>query len=274
VYTLANAELAVSVLDPLADRARFGTRYCTGGYIFQVEDARLGPLLAGKDYPDYPDGFIPYDGQGIPDAFNLAPLAEPKAGGPLALIIGIGLCDLAQDRVVDFCEWQVEQAAGDIVMRTEQVFQGFGLQLERAVSLKNRTLRSATRVTNTGANAVPIVWFPHPFYPQPQHDELCRFNLPVSMPENPGYWLAPNGFIARKRFPNRDGDYQALDVHGHAPLAVLQRHPRLGLVGGTTSYVPAFFPIWGNRNTFSWEPYFQTIVASGQTARWWVDYDF
>jgi hypothetical protein len=274
MYTLANDALTVSVLDPLADQARFGTRYCTGGYIFQIDDAQRGPLLTGPNYPDYPDGFIPYNGQGLPDAFNLSPLAEPKPGGPLALIVGIGLCDLVEDRVVDFCQWEAEQTPGALRLRTEQVFQGFALQLERTVTLAGRTVRSATRLANTGQGFIPICWFPHPFYPQPPGDELCRFNVPVGMPANPGYTLAPNGFVARRQWPDGRGFYQPLDMVAHTPLVVLQKHPALGLVAGTCSYVPTFMPIWGNANTFSWEPYFERTLAMGQTAEWWIDYDF
>ncbi len=40
MITLANDSLEVQFLDPVADRARFGVRYCTGGYIFQVRDAQ------------------------------------------------------------------------------------------------------------------------------------------------------------------------------------------------------------------------------------------
>jgi hypothetical protein len=274
MYTLANDALTVTVLDPLADRERFGTRYCTGGYIFQVDDAQHGPLLTGPNYPDYPDGFIPYNGQGIPDAFNLSPLAEPKPGGPLALSVGIGLVDRAADRVVDFCAWQVTQTASAIQMRTEQVYQSFGLQLERTVTLTGRTLRSAARLANTGQAFIPLTWFPHPFYPQPAGDELCRFNVPVAMPENPGYVLAPSGFVARKNSPTGPGFFQPLDMDAQTPLVVLQKHPVLGLVAGTCSYVPTFMPIWGNANTFSWEPYFERTVAPGQVAAWWIDYDF
>src|SRR5262245_49107041 len=91
MYTLTNESLEVSILDPLADQERFGTRYCTGGYIFQIEDRRHGALLSG---PTYPDSFNWFDGQGIPDAFNLSPLREPATSDPAALIIGIGVCDL------------------------------------------------------------------------------------------------------------------------------------------------------------------------------------
>jgi hypothetical protein len=274
MYTLANDALRVSVLDPVADRQRFGTRYCTGGYIFQVDDLHRGPLLSGPNYPDYPTGFIPYNGQGIPDAFNLSPLAEPKQGGPLALIVGIGLCDLVADTVVDFCAWEVTQTDEALIMRTDQAFQGFALTLERTIRLRSRTVRSTTRLINTGQGFIPLRWFPHPFYPQPETDELCRFNVPVSMPDNPGYVEAPSGFIARRNFPDGLGFFQPLDMDARAPLTVLQKHPVVGLVAGTCSYVPTFMPIWGNKNTFSWEPYLERYVAPAQTAAWWIDYDF
>ncbi len=96
MYTLQNNHLTVDILDPVADQARFGTRYCTGGYIFQITDAQHGPLLTG---PTYPDSFNWLDGQGIPDAFNLGPLRLATATNPRALIMGIGMCDLAQNNV-------------------------------------------------------------------------------------------------------------------------------------------------------------------------------
>ena len=76
MYALTNESLSVAILDPQADQGRFGTRYCTGGYIYQVVDAQRGELLSG---PTYPASFNWFDGQGIPDAFNLGPLREPTA---------------------------------------------------------------------------------------------------------------------------------------------------------------------------------------------------
>jgi hypothetical protein len=271
MYSLANESLNISILDPIADRRHFGTRYCTGGYVLQIDDAKLGPLLSGAEYPG---PFIPFNGQGMPEAFNLSPLRENASTSPNALIIGIGLCDLDKDEVLEFCTWEVEQAPSATVMRTSQAYQGYALVLERAIILNNRTVRSFTRVKNTGKSFFPIRWFPHPFYPQPATDELCRFNFPVTIPENSGYRLAPSGFIARENWPEKGGFYLPLDHAMHSPLTVLQKHPVLGLVGGSTSYVPSFFPIWGNHNTFSWEPFFERTLAPNQSAAWWIDYDF
>lgn len=271
MYTLANKSLTVSILDPVADQERFGTRYCTGGYIFQIEDIQRGPLLSGPTYPDRPSAF---NGQGIPDAFDNCPLQERAAAGARYLLIGIGVCDLEKDEVIDFCRWEVDQSAAAIEMRTQQAFQSFAFDLERTVQLTNRTLRSATRLKNTGRSPISIRWYPHPFFPPPATDELCRFNVPVHLAESEGFALADNGFVVRKGWPWQDGYYLAVDHEARTNLTVLQKHPVLGLVAGTCSYVPGLMPIWGNRATFSWEPYFERTVAVGQTAAWWIDYDF
>lgn len=282
MYTLNNDALKVTILDPVADRARLGTRYCTGGYIFAVTDPEHGNLLSG---PTYPDSFNTFDGQGIPDAFNLSPLhtlaqpshpaapAEPAVGDQKALILGIGICDMAANEVVEWCEWDVAAETTTLRFATEHVFRGYHVHLERTVTLNGRTVRSETFVRNAG-RAMPIRWFPHPFYPHPETDELCKFNIPVSFPDNDGYEMGPSGFIHRKNWPWTGGPYQALDHTATTNLVVLQKHPQLGLCAATTSYVPGFFPIWGNANTFSWEPFFERSLAPGQAAGWWIAYDF
>jgi len=272
MYKLSNDQLSVSILDPIADQERFGTRYCTGGYIYQIDDGKLGALLAG---PTYPDRFNWFDGQGIPDAFNLSPLRAPTATDSETLIVGIGICDLAERTVKSFCQWDIEKSPTAIRMATVQTYEGFALELERTVSLCGRTVRSYTRVVNSGKWPLPIRWFPHPFFPQPDTDEMCRLNIPVSFPENPGYEMSESGFILRKGWPwERGGFYQALDHDAQTNLVVLQRHPALGLIAATCSYVPALFPIWGNPNTFSWEPFYERTLAMGQETTWWIDYSF
>ena len=271
MYTLTGESLTVSVLDPAADQERFGTRYCTGGYIFQIDDSRHGALLSG---PTYPHDFNWFDGQGIPDAFNLGPLREPAAISPEALIIGVGVCDLQANKVVEFCRWEVQQQPSAITMHTNQAFARFELELERTVALHHRTVRSTTRLRSTGALPIPIRWFPHPFFPHPDTDELCRFNVPVTVPAESSYELAENGFIRRKDWPWQDGRFQSLAHAAQTNLVVLQRHPLLGLVAATCSYVPSFFPIWGNPYTFSWEPYLERTIGAGQELEWWIDYTF
>ncbi len=271
MYTLKSESLHVSILDPVADQHRFGPRYCTGGYIFQIEDARHGPLLSG---PTYPDDFNWFDGQGIPDAFNLGPLRHPTTPTATALIVGVGLCDTELNQVSEFCRWDVREEASAITMQSAQTFERFALELERTVALYGRTVRSTTRLRNTGSLPIPIRWFPHPFFPHVEGDELCRFNIPVRVPDNPSYDLAESGFIRRKGWPWEDGRFQSLDHAARSPLVVLQRHPSLGLIAATCSYAPGFFPIWGNPHTFSWEPYLERTIAGGQELTWWIDYDF
>jgi hypothetical protein len=267
---LRNASLEVQLLDPVADRQRFGTRYCTGGYIYQVRDPTHGDLMSG---PTYPVSFNWFDGQGIPDAFNLGPL-HSRTDPAEALIIGIGVCDLRERTVKAFCDWRVTLLDTRALFATEQSYEGRAFTLTREVSLQQRTVRSRTTLSNTGRGEVGVRWFPHPFYPQPAGDELLWVNAPLRWQDGNGYTRNPDGFIARSEWPWRDGRYLPLDHDATAPLVLLQRHPTLGLVGAACSYVPDFFPIWGNGTTFSWEPFLERSVAPGQTLDWWVDYVF
>lgn len=272
MLTLSNDELHVSVLDPSSedDQTRFGTRYCTGGYIFQVEDSRVGPLLTG---PTYPDSFNVFDGQGIPDSFSRSPLRDP-ANLSRALVIGVGICELVSDSVVERCSWDIRSGEKTLTFRAHMEMGDFAIDLQRRIELHGRTVRSTTWLDNRGKLGFQICWYPHPFFPQPEGDELCRLNVPVSLRDNPGFEMAASGFIARKAWPWTTDYYLALDHDAHAPLTIIQRHPKVGLVTGSFTYVPRFFPIWGNSNTFSWEPYFENSVARGQELAWGISYDF
>lgn len=271
MFTLKNNQLTVEIFDPVSDRDRLGTRYCTGGYIFQIHDATHGPLLSGATYPD---SFNWFDGQGIPDSFNLSPLKSPE-DEPVALIPGIGLCDPEAKVIKEMCQWKISSNERMISFVTRHLFHNWTIELERAVGLQGRTVRSETTVRNFGS-ILPIRWYPHPFFPQmPEgQDELIKVNIPVTIPENQAYTLAENGFINRLGWPWGNGYFQGLDHDAMTNLVVIQRHPKLGQVVGTCSYVPDFFPIWGNPRTFSWEPYIERTVGSGQTLSWRIDYDF
>lgn len=273
MYRLTNTQLHVEILDPQADQDKFGVRYCTGGYIYQVIDTHHGPLLTG---PTYPDSFNWFDGQGIPDAFNWSPLRAPTGNDADVLVLGIGQCDLLQQQVKQFCEWDIAAHAQQLRFSTHHHHAGFAVHLTRTISLQERTVRSHTELLNQGERFIPITWFPHPFFPQPQRSaELCQLTIPHQLSaESKGYELAPSGFIQRKAWPAQKGFYLALDHQAQQPLTVLQKHDQLGLIAASCSYVPSFFPIWGNQNTFSWEPFFQQIAAPEQRLSWWIDYQF
>lgn len=293
MLSLANDNLVVSVLDPVADQVRLGSRYCTGGYAYDVTDRRLGPITSGPGYPDeaYPPIF---DGQGLPEAFHsfYYPGCEgaalntlPPTGTPM-LVIGVGIVpspasrDVRQMPVGEFCQWQVSQTATDLVMKTSQSFGEWALTLTRTLRLVNRTLISETRLENTGAAPIHFRWFPHPFFPNPKGPdstgECCKFNVPVSFPENIGYELKESGFITLKLDHewDRAGHFQALTVGSGDKLVTTQRHPKTGLIVATCSYAPSFLPIWGNRHTFSFEPYTEQTVAPKASSTWSIVYDF
>ncbi|MGA7207121.1 MAG: hypothetical protein WBX27_21115 [Specibacter sp.] len=271
MLTIENAQLVIDIFDPRSDQNYLGTRYCSGGFIFQVTDKVLGPLLSG---PTFPDSYNVFDGQGIPDSFNLAPLRGAK--DPLALVLGVGLCDLGDNTLREPCLWNINVKARSIVFTTRHVFQEWIVELERTITLEGRTVISRTVARNAGADRFPIVWFPHPFFPQlpDGSDELIKVNPAVGMPDNQAYGLSPNGFIHRKAWPWTGDYYQALNVAKSSELVIIQRHPTLGMVTAGCNYAPTYFPIWGNRNTFSWEPMIERTMAPTQEADWQIDYDF
>lgn len=273
---LRNDSLAVSVLDPVADKELLGTRYCTGGFIFQVEDARRGILLSG---PTFPDSYNLFDGQGAPDAFQPVLVAEQESDGSTVLVlgVGIGLIDAKRNLVLERCVWDIREGEGTLGFRTVQAAAGWSLRLERRLLLRGRTLRCETLLANTGSRHLPFQWYPHPFFPLYETGECCRFSVPVTLPDNPGYELLENGFLKMKGFPWKGPNENHFQMLGHAgdrPMQIVQKHPVTSLVVATLDYVPTRLPVWGNRRTFSFEPYYDRVVSQGEETRWSITYDF
>jgi hypothetical protein len=127
MLVLENESLRVILLDPVGDRERLSTRYCCGGYIFQVEDKHAGPLLAipdqltdeeAKEHSDgkvWEDGFNVQDGQGIPDCFAGHGRPTPETDGTM-LVLGVGVCT---GKKVD--EWAGALRFRALVKRTRQL---------------------------------------------------------------------------------------------------------------------------------------------------------
>lgn len=283
MYTLNSADLSVSILDPIADVKRLGSRYCTGGYIWQVTDANKGLLLTGPEYPREPNTF---DGQGMPEMFHRPLGAEDVPVGGEVGCIGVGRVrrtspnepfDVRYNReVIEFVKWQVQVDPHSITMRTRQTFKDWTFDLERQVTLEGRKVSSRTRVHNQGKDVLPVRWFPHPFFPLTTDGVLCAFSIPVSMPENPGYRMNPQGFVARK--PDHDwqtGWFQPMTYEKSGDsLTVVEQHSAVGQVKAMTDYMPSFLPIWGNANTFSFEPYHEFTLSCGEAAAWSITYQF
>jgi hypothetical protein len=283
MYTLSNTEISVAVLDPISDVARLGSRYCTGGYIWQVSDSQKGELLSGPEYPKEPNTF---DGQGMPDMFQ-HPLGADMApvGGEVGCI-GVGRVrrtspepfDVRINReVIEFVRWNVVPSGDTIQMQTEHDFKDWAYHLERTVSLRGRTVHSHTAIRNQGRAMLPVRWFAHPFFPITADQVLCRFSIPVAFPDNPGYFMNSQGLITRKADHDwKRGWYQVLefDSAGSGPFSVVEKHPKVGQVTTVTDFMPGFLPIWGNANTFSFEPYFIRQLAAGESAAWTIEYTF
>lgn len=284
MYTLEGEGLSVSILDPQTDLNRCGSRYCVGGYIYQVTDTARGELLTGPQYPDpYPDVF---DGQGAPDMF-LTPLGAETAfvGGEVG-VIGVGRVRRTSPiepfsvrhnpDVIEFLPWQVESTIQQITMQTEQTFQAWTYRLVRQVTLAGRTLDSHTTIESTGSADLPVRWFAHPFFPLTADRVYCHFSIPVAMPENDGYFLNEAGYVCQKPEHQWErGYYQALDYSKpEGGITITQKHPTLGLVVTNTDFAPDFLPIWSNANTFSFEPYFDTTLGQGENATWRISYEF
>jgi hypothetical protein len=284
MFELKNSDLSVLILDPAGDVRRLGSRYCSGGYIHQVRDAHKGELLSGPQYPiAFPDDF---DGQGAPEMFRQALGAETAAVGEDVGCIGVGVVrrtspirpfDVRHNReVAGRLQWQVDARQETLTMRTSASFKAWVYRLVRQVNLTGRTIASCTAVRNEGDLPLPVRWFAHPFFPLTKDDVLCRFSIPVTMPENPGYFLNADDYICRK--PGHDwekGWYQALDFEpAGRSLLVVQKHPLVGEVVVETDFLPGFLPVWGNDRTFSFEPFFERELAAGDEVEWSIEYRF
>lgn len=272
MFTLGNDELTLSLLDPVEEADRLGTRYVCGGYVYQVEDANLGPLFSGPVYPDDPPPV--FDGQGIPEAFRVT--TDPVDGQNIVFGNSIIVDDGSRGRIKEVAErsrWRIDDQETQIRMSTTQRFGDMALNLHRLISLTGRQITSSTRVQNIGSVALPIMWYAHPFFPWPEDGVCCRFSCDIDLPDNPGFGLNDDGFITRTADHDWDkGQFiQIGGVQGHRIEAVM-KHPSRGEMTVSGDFAMSEMPIWGNACTVSFEPYLQQSVAPNDEFAWSLTY--
>jgi len=273
---LQNHSLRLEILDPVEDRARLGTRYCWGGYIWQIHDSLHGALLSGPEYPAEPEDV--FNGQGIPEVLRSnvllsgVPLTiDPGEGG---LIIGIGRVD-GEREITRPCRWSIEQSKPSIAFGTTDESRGWGYELTRHLELKGRRLVSRTTINNTGSRTLPVHWFAHPFFPLTDGTLVCQLHFPATLPENPGYTLE-DGFIRfRKPFLTfEENVFAMLEIEPDRAFDATVSHPALEAIRITGDFSPSDVPIWANGNTFSIEPYIFRSLEPGEETDWSLTYEF
>jgi hypothetical protein len=286
MYNLDSAGIRVSILDPVADRKHIGSRYCAGGYIWQVSDNAKGLLFAGPQFPD-PEP-RPFDGQGLPEAFEIPLGAADAKVGDAVWVIGVGTVKRTSpvkpfhvrenSTILDLAPWKVVQAGAMLTMTSRQSFRDWDLNLERRIVLKGRTLVSTTVVKNQGKADAPIRWFAHPFFPHAgfacgKLSVECAF--PTYVPVAGGFRFNAEGAIERDpAYDWKAGCYQLLNLPFGAPLEIRQKHPALGEVKIECRFPVAWMPLWANQNTLSFEPYYHTVLHPGNQTQWSIQYGF
>jgi len=276
MYKLKNGSIKVEIIDPKKDAHLLGSRYCSGGYIFQIEDAAKGRVLSG---PTFGSGsFNTFDGQGAPEVF-LNALCEEKAGvGDLVLVPGVGTVIRTSDitpfharnnpNVKEFSVWDIVCRPQEFEARARQVLDEYDFDIIRRVSLEQRRVISATTFTNR-EKSINLRWFPHPFFPP----GVCRFVNRITVPENPGYFVNEQGWVEQK--PDYDwskGLFQPLTIMGDEPFHAVIKHPLVGSVDALCDYAAAVLPMWANSRALSFEPYFEKTVGAGESASWKIEY--
>lgn len=278
MLTLANRQLRVDLLDPVADRALLGPRFCWGGFIWQVHDRQLGPLLTGPEWPSPAPSA--WNAQGLPESFR----HRTRGGTPLTWNadrgVALGAGELAlnhagEPEVIAPCNWEVTTHNDHISFHTRQEAAGFDYELTRKIELSDRTAVSFSKLTNHSTAPLHLEWFAHPFFALTTG--LIRAKLPegTTLAENPGFALSDRELTQKRRFTGeKAGHMDFLSLPKAKNLTAQLSHPLIGKIDFECSFAPTECLIWGNSNTFSIEPYQLLSLASGQSSEWNLRYVF
>jgi hypothetical protein len=282
---LKNNTLTVEVLDPIKDQHLLGSRYCTGGYIWQVIHKEFGALLSG---PFYPQPVPPtFDGQGFPEVFeSAAPDADHKDVGASVLVPGVGIVKKSSPivpfhsrnnpDVIRFCSWETSISPNSIVMKTMQTLDNFQCLIKREITLIDLEIISRTSFICSGTPSFNLSWFAHPFFPLNADFRCCRFSIPAGHLSNDAFFLDENSGILKIQpsFDYSKSSFTLLDIPSGNIITIDQFHPSIAKVTVTANFPVSKMPVWTNKNTFSFEPYFQTCLKENLESTWMMRYHF
>jgi hypothetical protein len=282
MFTLKNSGLTVSILDPQVDQEKLGSRYCCGGYVWQVLDEQFGDLLSGPCYPNPTNAF---DGQGWPDAFEIAMGQDSALVGESVCVLGVGEVRRSSSvrpfhvrdnpEVLHFDTWDCRPVnAQTMEFLCQQKWKNREWEIRRTLRLEGRRLISTTEVKQIQGNSMTVRWFSHPFFPL--HSEWASiFSLEMQVPENPGFFLDGEGRLCRR--PDYDwkkGCFQPCALPFGSSWSARQAHPLLGEVKVVGDFPLAYLPVWGNANTFSFEPYLHQTLVPNSSVQWSLSMEF
>ena len=279
MLSLANDSLRVDLLDPIADLARLGPRFCCGGFIWQVHDPIAGPLLSGPEGAELnPE---PFNGHGLPESFRDRSRIGEKWlwQGSEGLAPGVGKLGRINGAVaiVEACFWHIDAQPTRVEFRTRHQAAGYACEVTRMVELDGRVLRSQSRILNLSEQPMRFEWFAHPFFALGENASL-HAELPpnASLPVDSGFELDDRLLTpSRKYIGKDDGAFALLEGVTDTKLEITIDHPRLsGGIQFSTDFAMSECPIWMNGFTFSIEPYQVLDLAPGAHRDWQLTYAF
>ena len=281
MFTIFNDIMKVSIIDPVENILHLGSRYCTGGYIWQIYHNKFGNVLSGPHYPtEFPP---PFDGQGAPEIFESAPNADTTPVGNFVVVPGVGKIKKTSPivpfhaknnpEVIEFCTWEVRQKPTMLTMTTTQSNNDYQSIITRTITLNESTVTSKTDFSNNGTKSFNIRWFAHPFFPLNADNRCCFFSLPVEIPKSHAFAIDANNVLSIKKTIDRSrSSYTHLTIPVHTQMKLYQIHPIAGIITIIPNFNIVKMPVWTNERTFSFEPYFEATVQPGEHASWGISY--
>jgi hypothetical protein len=220
----------------------------------------------------------------LPEVFETALGADTARVGDDVYVMGVGRVRRESPvrpfhvrdnpTVTERAGWDVETTRQRLRAQTSGIFGEFGCTLTREVSVSGRTVSSETRLRNDGTKQLPLRWFAHPFLPWASGD-VAQLSLESALPagaalvENDRGWFERRAGVAWSA-----GHYLVPRVTLGAALKWEQRHPLVGSVRVSCGFPLGGLALWGNAQTFSVEPFFQTLIKPGGEWRWGIGYAF